>query len=191
MRHPDGLTAVLDANVLYPQWLRDVMLTLAAMGHYDPVWSEQILDEMRRNVLRDHPSIDPERFDEVTIAALRRAFPDASTDVPPGLVEQMDNALEDRHVLATAVAADADLVVTINTADFRSPRFVDSSQIAIETPDEFLRTVLTDHPELMTDALSHLATNRHGVDSIDDVLTQLHRHQALHPFVRLARDVLI
>lgn len=190
MSHPDGLTAVLDANVLYPQWLRDVMLTLAAMGHYDPVWSEQILDEMRRNVLHDHPSIDPERFDQVTITALRRAFPDALTDVPAGLIEQMDNAPEDRHVLAAAVTADADLVVTINTADFRSPRFVDSSQIAIETPDVFLRTVLTDHPELMTDALSHLATHRHGVDSIDDVLTQLHRHQALHPFVSLARDVL-
>jgi hypothetical protein len=30
--HPDDLIAVLDANVLYLQWLRDVMLTLAAMG---------------------------------------------------------------------------------------------------------------------------------------------------------------
>jgi hypothetical protein len=30
---PERLGVVLDANVLYPQWLRDVLLTLAAMGH--------------------------------------------------------------------------------------------------------------------------------------------------------------
>ena len=35
-RLPERLRAVLDANVLYPQWLRDVMLTLAAMGYCDP-----------------------------------------------------------------------------------------------------------------------------------------------------------
>ena len=43
---------MLEANVLYPQWLRDVTLTLAAMGYYDPAWSERIIDEMRRIVKR-------------------------------------------------------------------------------------------------------------------------------------------
>lgn len=54
MSHPDDLIAVLDANVLYPQWLRDVMLSLAAMGYYEPRWSNQIIEEMRRNVLANH-----------------------------------------------------------------------------------------------------------------------------------------
>lgn len=103
MSHPDALVAVLDANVLYPQWLRDMMLTLAAMGYYDPVWSWQIIDEMRRNVLADHPDIDPRRFEEATIGALRRAFPDAWVEVPDALIAEMDNAPGDRHVLAAAV----------------------------------------------------------------------------------------
>jgi hypothetical protein len=55
--HPDALVAVLDANVLYPQWLRDLMLTLAAIGYYEPRWSDRIIDEMRRNVLANHPDI--------------------------------------------------------------------------------------------------------------------------------------
>ena len=76
MSHPDALIAVLDANVLYPQWLRDLMLTLAALGYYEPLWSDRIIEEMRRNVLADHPDIDPDRFDAVTINALRRAFPE-------------------------------------------------------------------------------------------------------------------
>jgi hypothetical protein len=72
--HPDELLAVLDANVLYPQWLRDVMLTLAAMGYYEPRWSSQIIEEMRRNVLANHPGIDPQRFDDTTISALHVVF---------------------------------------------------------------------------------------------------------------------
>ena len=119
------LIAVLDANVLYPQWLRDVLLTLAAMGSYDPVWSEQIIDEMRRNVLHGHPDIDPAHFDAATIAELRRAFPDAWIEVPADLITQMDNDPEDRHVLATAVIAGAQVIVTANTRDFISSRFVE------------------------------------------------------------------
>jgi predicted nucleic acid-binding protein len=119
--------AVLDANVLYPQWLRDLMLTLAAMGHYEPLWSAVIIDEMRRNVLRDHPDIDPGRFNEVTIAALRRAFPDAWVSVDDALIAEMDNEPGDRHVLAAAVAGSANIIVTANTAntaDFDSARYV-------------------------------------------------------------------
>lgn len=26
------------ANALYPQWLRDLLLTLAAFGYYEPRW---------------------------------------------------------------------------------------------------------------------------------------------------------
>ena len=41
MSHPESLVAVLDANVLYPQWLRDLLLTLAALGYYEPRWSDR------------------------------------------------------------------------------------------------------------------------------------------------------
>ncbi|MDP8969604.1 MAG: PIN domain-containing protein [Actinomycetota bacterium] len=191
MSHPDDLVAVLDANVLYPQWLRDVLLTLAAMGYFDPAWSDQIIDEMRRNVLSDHPEIDRRRFEDTTIAALRATFPDAWLGVPDELVTQMDNAPEDRHVLAAAVAAGAQLVVTANTSDFNSPRFVDTGQVAIEQPSVFLTTVLEDHPDLMASVLWHLATNRRSAGSIGDVLEQLDRNEALRPFVKLARTRLL
>jgi len=188
--HPDDLIAVLDANVLYPQWLRDVMLTLAAMGYYEPRWSSQIIDEMRRNVLTDHPSIAPRRFDDTTIAALHAAFPEAWIETPHELVATMDNEPGDRHVLATAVAAEAHLVVTANVIDFRSPRFIASGRVAIETPNDFLITVLNDLPDLLATVLLHLAVHRRGVDTIADVLDELARNHALHAFVGLARDQL-
>jgi predicted nucleic acid-binding protein len=185
--HPHDLVAVLDANVLYPQWLRDVMLTLAAMGYYEPRWSSQILDEMRRNVLADHPAIEPRRFDHTTIAALRAAFPEAWVDPAEDLIAAMDNEPGDRHVLATAIATQAHLVVTSNVTDFRSPRFVASGRVAVETPTDFLITVLDSHPDLMATVLLHLATRRRGTETIADVLDQLARNRALRPFVRLAR----
>jgi hypothetical protein len=186
--HPDDLVAVLDANVLYPQWLRDVMLTLAAVGYYEPRWSGQILDEMRRNVLADHPGIDPQRFDATTIAALHTAFPDASIDPDDELIAGMDNAPGDRHVLATAVASHAHLVLTANVTDFRSVRYVTSGRIGIEPPSEFLVRVLEHYPDLMASVLRHLATHRRGVDTVADVLDQLARNRSLRAFVDLGRD---
>jgi hypothetical protein len=146
---------------------------------------------MRHNVLADHPDIDPARFDAVTITAHGRAFPDAWVDIDDDLVARMDNAPEDRHVLATAVTADADLIVTSNIDDFTTSRHVTSGTIGIQPPGAFLTVVLTDHPDILTTALLHLATNRRGVTTIADVLDQLARHDILGDFVQTARERLL
>lgn len=93
----------------------------------------------------------------------------------------MDNTPADRHVLAASLAADAHLVVTANTADFHSPRCVDSGRVRIQHPARLLTTVLDEHPDLMSGVLWHLATNRRGVVSIGDVLNALDRHEGLRP----------
>jgi hypothetical protein len=161
------------------------------MGYYQPRWSSQIIDEMRRNVLADHPSIDPQRFDDTTITALHGAFPEAWVAVPDDLIATMDNEPGDRHVLATAIAAEAHLVVTSNITDFASPRYVTSGHVTVETPTDFLITVLDDHPDLMATVLLHLATRRRGVATVADVLDQLARNHALLPYVSLARGRLL
>jgi predicted nucleic acid-binding protein len=183
--------AVLDANVLYPQWLRDVMLTLAAEGSFKPVWSREIIEEMRRNVLRNHPEIEPGHFDDVTVATLRRAFPDAWVEAPGALIAQMDNSPDDRHVLAAAVHASAGVIVTENIVDFASSRFVESEQIRIQTPATFLSAAIDEDEDLMATVLGNLAGNRRGVTTIGDVLSQLDRNQTLRPFVDLARTRLL
>lgn len=42
---------VLDACVLYPMNLRDVLLQAAAEGLYQVYWSQEILDEATRNLI--------------------------------------------------------------------------------------------------------------------------------------------
>ena len=51
-------TAVLDANVLYPALLRDVLLILADADLYSAKWSAHIRDEWTRSLLRDRPGME-------------------------------------------------------------------------------------------------------------------------------------
>lgn len=71
----DRFVVVLDANVLYPFGVRDALLRFAEAGLYRARWSNDILDEMVRSVLR----VKPDR--EASILNMRkamvRAFPEA------------------------------------------------------------------------------------------------------------------
>jgi hypothetical protein len=48
-------TAIFDACVLYPQTLRDVLLSLAQTRLFRARWSERINEEWTQARLRDHP----------------------------------------------------------------------------------------------------------------------------------------
>lgn len=65
--------AVLDANVLYPPLLRDVLVGLATANLYEALWSDEILAEVERNLI-SHLSPDKTARN---IAALYDALPNA------------------------------------------------------------------------------------------------------------------
>lgn len=148
---------VLDACVLYPPSLRDLLLTVAALDAFEVVWSERILAEVERNVLADNADIDPERFRRHTLGAMRAAFPDATaeplaedeldaTDIDPG----------DRHVVAAAVAAGADAIVTINVRHFPAAA-LNPVGIAVLTPGFLLDMLETLQPSLVDQALDAMS----------------------------------
>jgi hypothetical protein len=45
MKETPALTAFLDANVLYPALLRNILLRLASQGLFQARWSSQVHDE--------------------------------------------------------------------------------------------------------------------------------------------------
>lgn len=45
------IRVILDACVLVPYQLADLLLRLADAELYDPLWSEAILDEVQRNLV--------------------------------------------------------------------------------------------------------------------------------------------
>jgi len=51
------VVALLDANVLYPALLRDLLLQLAFDGLFQARWSADIDNEWKRNLLSDRPEL--------------------------------------------------------------------------------------------------------------------------------------
>ncbi|MGH9055328.1 MAG: hypothetical protein ACRDYY_05605 [Acidimicrobiales bacterium] len=77
--------------MLYPASLRDLLLTLAALDVFDVAWTDEILEELRRNVVADHPDIDPDHFASHTLGAMRAAFPQAGLTGYGHLIATLDN----------------------------------------------------------------------------------------------------
>lgn len=184
------MIVVLDACVLYPPSLRDLLLTLAALDAFDTRWSETILDELTRNVIDDNPDIDPARFVEHTIARMRAAFPDAMTPPDPVAFEKADNDPKDRHVAAVSLTAGADAIVTINVSDFGG-RVLSHAGVAVLTPGALLDQILDEAREVVVLAVRHLAQRwenpPHTAVEVTDALAV---HPSMSAPMRRLRDIL-
>lgn len=96
-----GPVVVLDACVLVPIRLTTTLLWLAEAGLFQPLWSEQILDEAKRSLPKF--GVTPEMARR-RVAMMRGAFGAAAmVDDFDDLIDQMRCDSKDRHVLAAAV----------------------------------------------------------------------------------------
>lgn len=137
---PSRPVAVLDANVLVPPGLRDVLLSIAAEGVFRPVWQSKILEETSRNIVRLRVKAGVDAAVAAagaahTLSQVANAFPDGSLDDVEWepYVASMTNETKDRHVLAAAVGAGATHLVTSNTSDF--PKKSIPEGITVMTPN--------------------------------------------------------
>ena len=73
-------------------------------------------------------------------------MPSAAVEPHLELIDQMTNDPEDRHVLATAVVAEAGFVVTFNTRDFPAAACA-AQDVVAESPDAFAVEII-DHLSL-------------------------------------------
>lgn len=109
---------VYDANVLYPSTLRDVLIRVGLARLVQPKWTDRILDEVFRNLRANRPDLNP-----VRLARTRRLMNEAIRDVLVTDYEHLTDQLDlpdadDRHVLAAAIHAEAEVIVTRNLRDF-------------------------------------------------------------------------
>jgi predicted nucleic acid-binding protein len=147
--------ALLDTCVLYPAYLCDTLLRLAEAEAYRPLWSADILTELRRNVVE--AGIPADRVDR-RIAQMSHSFPDAMVTGYDSLIDGMANDPKDRHVLAAAVRANAEVVVTFNLRDFPEPA-LKPYDILVVHPDDFLLDQLDLYPGLTVEVLEQQAAS--------------------------------
>ncbi len=165
--------AVLDANVLYPARLRDLLVRLAIAGQYHARWTERILDECFDSLTRDRPDLSAEHLAR-TRRLMSIAMPDAEVRGYEHLVDRLDLPdPDDRHVLATALASGAGLIVTANGADFPAARTTPHG-IVVRSPDEFvLQLTRTDVDAVVSVVVQQAAALRHPPMTPAEVLDGL------------------
>jgi len=157
---------------LYPSILRDTLLQLAERGLFQPLWSKDILDELRRNLV--DRVITAESFEHL-VGQMAIAFEDSCVVDFGHLIADMKCEKKDRHVLAAAVAAQADVIMTFNTKDF-PPNATDELAIGILTPDDFLLELLEASEAVVLSVLRQQGNrNRRPPKTIDEILNSLMR----------------
>ncbi len=120
--------AVIDSNVLWPETLRHEIVDAAYAGLYTPVWSDWIVAEVWR-ILTQRWIVkqrhDPRRLGSAaknmmrTVApvfVLTRSLPSVEPAAWPSLGDP-----DDEPIWTTAINANADFVVSMNTDDFPPP----------------------------------------------------------------------
>lgn len=143
--------AFLDTCVLFPVYLCDTLLRLAEEQAFRPLWSDDVLTELERNLRK-------RGLDAVAVSRriqdMRDYFPDADVRGYQQLIPTMACDQKDRHVLAAAVRSNVEVLVTFNLKDF--PReALDQYEIEAVHPDEFLLDQLDLYPGRTLAALRH------------------------------------
>lgn len=138
--------------MLFPFSLRDTLLRLAERELYDVYWSDRILDEVTRNLVSE--GFMSEAGARRLEGFMREAFDAAavSNEAVERLEPVLTNHPKDRHVLAAAVVADAEAVVTSNLKDFRQGACEPWGIVAMH-PDEFLMILQAKRPAVVLEVL--------------------------------------
>jgi predicted nucleic acid-binding protein len=170
-----AFAVVYDACVLYPSIVRDVLIRVAIEGTVRAHWSDQILDEVFRNLKKNRPDLDPAKLNR-TRSLMNMALEDANVTGYESIIDGL--ALpdpDDRHVLAAAIRAGAQVIVTDNLKHFPSAA-LDPFGISAKGSDDFLvdQYYLSEHA-VRTAITLIVRSRKTGTGTEEDVYRQLER----------------
>ncbi len=170
-----NFAAVLDANVLHVYPLTSVLLELAEARLFRPIWSADIHEEWLRSVTRQRPDIPREKL-ERRRAAMDTALPDACVSGYQKLIPALELPdPDDRHVLAVAIRAKAQVIVTFNESDFPAATLAEFD-LCTQHPDTFLRHLIDLKPMVVRHRLLEMIKGLSKPPmSLNDYISMLER----------------
>lgn len=166
---------VYDANVLYPNTLRDLLIRISQAGLVQAKWTNKILDEMLRALTRNRPEIPSDKLDR-----LRRLMNGAVRDCLISGYEPLTKGLKlpdpgDRHVLAAAIKAGAQVIVTANLKHFPAD-VLRQWDVEAKSPDDFVLDQVGIDGRTVAACVQQIADSRtRPPQDTEDVLSQLER----------------
>lgn len=177
-----------DANVLYSRVLRDYLLHAATQGALEIRWSPAILSEMVEHLMQNIAGFDRSAGARL-ITAMNAAFPVAEVEPDANAIEAVADLRlpdeDDRHVLAAAVAVEADVLCTDNLKDFPID-IMNETGVQLMSADVLLTLLVFEFPEEML-AAHRLRVARLPGATNDSTLTALRRAGAIRSADAVAR----
>jgi PIN domain len=161
--------AFIDAQILVEARPRDVLLTLAESGTFEPLWSQLVLEEMARHL----PATMTDDHRSYLIGQMNAAFPEALVDWS-GFVDidvRLAVNAKDRHVAAAAVIGGADVILTEDDQFFQELR--SSNLCDVQKLPEFIAYAIDADQPRARFALIEMATRRWGADDERDAEERL------------------
>ena len=127
---------LLDACVLYPTVIRNLLISVSGEQKWDLIWTEQIFEEWRRASKKIN--LEAKAQTEAEIAILKSKYPksmvnDYEKQIPKLYLPDKN----DVHVLAAAIEGNANNIVTLNLRDFPNYELKKYGIRAVH-PDELL-----------------------------------------------------
>jgi predicted nucleic acid-binding protein len=169
------IVAVLDANVLYPAPIRDLLLHMAFLSIYQPKWSDKIQEEWTCSLLAKRSDLKKSSLKN-TCKWMDTVFPDARTlkdkelKTPINLPDK-----NDIHIVETAINSHANYIITFNLKDFPKDEL---EKYDVETihPDDFVCQMLDELPDVILKAFhNQVLLLKKPAKTADEVLTAIQR----------------
>ena len=164
---------VYDACVLHSAPLRDLLIRIAQAGIVRARWSDTILDECFGSILARRPDVNPaslRRTRELMTEAVRDCMITGYQTLIPA-ISLPDPG--DRHVVAAAVRAGAQAIVTFNTRHFPSDSLA-AFDVEAKHPDDFVLESLDLAPGRIAGIIADQAADlRHPPQTANEVLDTL------------------
>lgn len=164
---------VYDACVLYPNTLRDLLIRVSISGLVQAKWTQRILDEMKAALTKRRPGVEQTQLDRLCEFMIE-AVPDCMVEGYEGLADGLGLPDEDdRHVVAAAKQAGAQVIVTLNLRDFPNDQ-LRQLNLEAKSPDDFLLDQIGIDDRKVWACLQQIADSRNNPpEAIEDVMDQL------------------